>query len=195
MTKVKAEISVKGTKTLLFHTIPLDALSTKKMKGGTAGDDSSEWKKTVLMDAERRLYVYNTYFQSSICEAGKEIKVGKATIHKKLFSTVEVVEPKIFLDNLVVPEDKDLLRDDSLPIYLDVRAVVNPMTKGRNLRYRIAAKPGWTCTFHVVWDGRIVSKEHIRLCIELGGSLQGIGDGRKIGFGRYEMTNFEIQES
>lgn len=191
MTKVTAKISVEGTKTILFHTFPMDTFSTNKEKKGKTGDNNEEWKETVLMNENRQLFVYNTYFQASISEGGKEIKIGKSNLFRKVCGTLEVLESKIFMEDLFVPGDENLSRNDSEPVYLDVRAVVNPMTKGRNLRYRIAARPGWKCSFTVCWDDRILSKDQIKQCAENGGAFQGIGDGRKIGFGRYKITEFK----
>ena len=185
--KIKSKISVKGIKPLLFHTFPISVLSEKTSKTG-----ESEWKETVLMNDARELYVMNTYFLNSIKDGGKEVKVGRGNLSKKLASTLEVEPLKIFLDGLMVPEDKDLLRLDSEAVYLDIRAVVNPMTKGKNLRYRIAARPGWTCNFILSWDDYIASKEQVKICIENGGLFQGVGDGRSIGFGRYEIISFEM---
>lgn len=96
------------------------------------------------------------------------------------------------INDRFVPEDKNLLKLDKEPVYLDVRSVVNPMTKGRNIRYRIACSPGWKCNFQICWDDYIASKENIKMCLENAGSFQGVGDGRKIGFGRYKILSFEI---
>ena len=185
--KIKAKISVKGIKPLLFHTFPISVLSEKNSKSG-----EDEWQSTVLMDENRRLYVMNTYFVNSIKDGGKEIKVGRGNLAKKLASTLEIEEMKIFLDDLKVPEKENLLKLDTEPVYLDIRAVVNPMTKGKNLRYRIAAKAGWTCSFTISWDDYIASKEQVKTCVENGGLFQGVGDGRSIGFGRYEVISFEM---
>ena len=185
--KIKAKIKVKGIKPLIFNTFPISALSEKNSKTG-----EDEWKSTVLMDSNRNLYVYGIYFTNSIRDGGKEIKVGKGNLSKKIASTLEVLEDKIFLNNLKVPEQENLLKLDSETVYLDVRSVVNPATKGRNLRYRIATRPGWECAFTIMWDDYIASKEQVKICVENGGAFQGIGDGRRIGFGRYQVLSFEV---
>ena len=165
MTRTSAKVYIEGTKPLLFCTFPLDTFSSDRKKEGKTGDNNQEWKSTVLMDEKRQLYVYNTYFMNAIGEGGKEIKVGRGSLARKIASAIEIVENKIYLDALFVPEEENLSRIDTNPVYLDVRAVVNPMTKGRNLRYRIAAKAGWKCNFILSWDDRIISKDQIRLCI------------------------------
>jgi hypothetical protein len=130
--------------------------------------------------------------QNAVSEGGKDIKSGRGSIYKKVCATLEVEEPRVMMHDLVVPEEDQLTRKDTESVYLDVRAVVNPMTKGRNLRYRIAAKPGWRCTFTLSWDDKIVSKEQIKACVENGGSMSGIGDGRKIGFGRFKLVDIKF---
>ena len=196
MARTSATVTVEGTKIILWHTFPLDTFDTDKKKSGKTGDNSEEWKDTVLMDENRQLFVYGTYFQSSIAEGAKEIKSGRGNISKKVSSTLEIIEERIFMDNLFVPEEKDLAKGSATldKVFLDMRAVVNPMTKGRNLRYRIAAKPGWTCQFTIAWDDRIVSKDQIKLSVENAGMLQGIGDARKIGYGRFKVIDFVNQK-
>jgi len=185
--KINALIKVEGIKPLLFHTFPISILSEKQSKGG-----EEDWKNTVLMDQNRQLYVNNTYVRNAIVDGGKEIKVGKGNLSKKIASTLEVQELKILIEDRFVPEEHQLLKLDTEPVYLDVRSVVNPATKGRNLRYRIAASPGWRCSFTISWDDYIASKENLKVCAENGGAFQGIGDGRKIGFGRFKVISFEI---
>ena len=190
--KTSATVEIKGKKPFLFHTFPVEALSEKKTKSGTTGNDSEEWKNTVLMDADRKLYAYDTYLLRSISEGGKEIKVGKGNLSKKVAASLEVSavhNGKVFFEDRVCPEEPSRL--DSLDVYLDIRAVVNPMTKGRNLRYRIALKPGWVLKFTIEWDDSIVSKDQMRVCVENAGLYSGIGDGRKIGFGRFDVISFE----
>ncbi|NDD54795.1 hypothetical protein EBZ39_13185 [bacterium] len=190
--KISAKIKIEGTKPLLFHTFPIDTLDAGKAKKGTTGNDAEEWKNTVLMDGERRLYVYGSYLRACISEGGKHIKVGKGNISKKVGACLEVNGERVFLDDLKVPADKDLTRLNTDKVYLDVRSVVNPMTKGRNLRYRIAAKEGWSLSAIITWDDYVVSKENMKQCVENGGLYDGIGDARKIGFGKFILLSFQI---
>lgn len=185
--KITAKISIQGIKPILFHTFPIEVLSEKQSKTG-----QDEWKSTVLMDHNRQLYVMGTYVRNAICDGGKEIKVGKGNLSKKISSTLEVDEINVLLDDLFVPEEENLLKISTEKVYLDVRSVVNPATKGRNLRYRIAAAAGWKCSFNISWDDYIASKEQVKTCVENGGAFQGIGDGRKIGFGRFKLISFEV---
>lgn len=188
--KIFYEIEIEGVKPLLINTFPIETLSPSKSKSGSTGNDEESWKKTALMDADRHLFIYNTYILGSITAGGKQIKVGKGNLSKKVGATLEVVEDQIIIKNRVVPPDDQLLKKADEEVYLDVRSVVNPMTKGRNIRYRIAAKAGWKASCTISWDDRAASKEEMKSCIENAGLFEGLGDGRKIGFGRFKLNSY-----
>jgi hypothetical protein len=184
--KIRAKISVEGIKPVLFCKFPMSTLTNRNSKTG-----NDEWKETVYMETNRQLYFPGINFANSIRDGGKEVKVGRSNLSKKLGTTIEVEETKVLIDRFV-PEEKDLLMLDSEPVYLDCRSVVNPMTKGRNMRYRIAASPGWKCELTVTWDDYILSKEQMKVCVENAGAFQGIGDARRIGFGKYKILEFKV---
>lgn len=188
--KLQASITIEGTKPLLINTFPIDTLNRIKQKSGSTGNDESLWKKTVLVKQNRQLYVFGTYLIGSIVGGGKLIKVGRATLSKKVGSTLEILESELDIIDRFLPEEDDLTRSTNEPVYLDVRSVVNPMTKGRNLRYRIAVKEGWKIKATLIWEDRAISREEIKMCLENGGLFEGIGDGRRIGFGRYIIAEF-----
>lgn len=192
--KVFANVHIEGIKNLLINTFPIEALDAKKPKSGSAGNSSEEWKKTVLVDKEtNKLFIFQSYLFKSISDGGKEIKVGKATIAKKVAASLEIVsceKERIYFENdICLPEN--LTTDCSQKVFLDIRSVVNPMTKGRNLRYRVCISHPWELKFKISWDNVIISKETMMQAIVNGGLYQGIGDGRAIGFGRYKLVNFE----
>ena len=92
-------------------------------------------------------------------------------------------------DNIV-----ELVNETEEPVYLDVRSVKNPSTKGRNVRYRVAASQGWKATFEIFWDKTIVSRNEMQASIIDAGKLSGIGDGRNIGFGRFFVDEIEFRD-
>ena len=89
-------------------------------------------------------------------------------------------------------ETEELSRDSSQEIYLDIRAVKNPTTKGKNVRYRVAMKPGWELTVAFEWDDTILSRDNIKQAIEAAGKFVGLGDARLIGCGRYVCKDVVI---
>jgi len=188
----KLLVKIEGVKPLLFHAFSPDVLDAKKPKQGSAGNNPEEWKKTVHMDAERRLYLPESYLYGPIKEAGRYSKIGRGNIIKYVSATLEVTPTKIYLENLKVPIESELTRDDTQEVYLDVRSAVNPMTKGRNLRYRIACKPGWKCEFKASWDDSVLSVEQMKQVIQDSGIMCGTGSGRAIGFGRYKVLETKL---
>jgi len=189
---LKATVTIKGTRPLLWHRFGPDALPLEKReKTGVAGNDPEEWKRTVLMTAERQLYIEPTMIFSMMRDAAKYTKKGKGSIQTAVAATLQIEESVILL-NLKVPEEPTT--DPTQPVYLDIRGVRNPSTKARNVRYRIAASPGWSLSFTLAWDKTIVSRGEIESVIRDAAKLVGLGNGRSVGFGRFEVTSFGVIE-
>jgi hypothetical protein len=93
------------------------------------------------------------------------------------------------LDRHLPPEP--LPTDPLEPVYLDIQSVRNPATRARNVRYRVAVAPGWTCSYRLQWDKTIVSTQEMQMVAIDAGRLSGLGDGRSIGYGRFEVAAFE----
>jgi len=192
--KKSMSVKIEGVKTILFHAFKEEVLDKNKAKSGTAGNNPNEWKTTVIMDERRRLYLPSSYLFAPIREAGKYTKIGRGTISKHIASTLEISPDIIFLEGLSVPEEWDKEappRDPSLPVYLDARSVVNPMTKGRNMRYRVACHPGWKCSFQVGWDDTVLSFDTMEKILKDAGVMCGTGCGRAIGFGRWKVLEIK----
>lgn len=186
-----AKVSIRGIRPLLWHRFGPDAIPLEKgEKTGVAGNNPEEWKKTYLADAEGRLYLEPTYLFGAIRDGSKQVKKGRGSIQSDVASTLQVMDDRVFTDRSM-PEG-DPVQDPSLPVFLHVCSVRNPATKGRNVRYRVAASVGWECSFSIMWDRTIVSRDQMRDALRFAGQLCGLGDGRSIGFGRFEVTNFEV---
>jgi hypothetical protein len=194
MTLLKAKISIRGKRPLLFHRFSVDSIPLKKQeRTGVAGNDPEEWKKTVLKTSNNQLYVEASYIFGCLRDGGKHVKSGRGSLQAKVASTLVVLDEIILMDQYLPPEE-ELTQDKSQPVYLDIRSVTNPGTKGRNIRYRIAAAPGWSINFNIEWESTIISRNEMRSVIESSGSFVGLGDGRSIGCGRFIVEDFEIME-
>jgi hypothetical protein len=120
-------------------------------------------------------------------------------------ATLQVADDLIFVDRFFpgfpnghafeIKETAPPPADDTLPVYLDVRSVKNPGTKARNVRYRVAASPGWSLSFTLLWDRTIVSREQMEAVVGDAGQLVGLADARSIGFGRFKVKSFEAAET
>lgn len=192
---LKATIKIAGKRPMLFHSFSVDSIALeKKERTGVAGNDPEEWKRSVLKNKENQLYVDSTYIFGCLRDGGKHIKSGRGSIQAKIASTLVVLDETILLDRFLPPEDQ-LTQEKTEPVYLDVRSVKNPTTKGRNVRYRVAACPGWKATFQIEWEGTVVSRGEMKAAMESAGSFVGLGDGRSIGFGRFTVEQFDIEEA
>jgi len=165
----------------------------RQEKTGVAGNDPEEWKKTVLKTKDNQLYLDPSYIFSTVRGGAKYVKKGRGSIQSDVSATLQVLENKILIDRYL-PENVDKLTNAvDEPVYMDVRSVKNPSTKGRNVRYRVAASPGWTTEFTLMWDKTIVSQTQMEAAIRDAGTFCGVGDGRTIGMGRFEVESFKVQ--
>ncbi len=188
---VRVRVTIKGNRPLLQHSFGPDAIPLEKgEKTGVAGNDPEEWKRSCMVNGEGRLYIRGDYVFSCLRDAAKHTKKGKGSLQAPLAATLQIEEPIILLDRRM-PEGDPKHNDFSAPVYVDVRGVRNPSTKGRNVRYRLAASAGWTCVFTLLWDKTIVAREQMKAVINDASVLTGIGDGRSVGNGRFDVVAFE----
>ena len=191
-----ARVSIKGIRPLLWNHFGPDALSLEKQeKTGIAGNNPDEWRKTVTVTKEKQLYVDSSYIFATIREGAKYTKRGRGSIQSMVSATLQVLTDKILIDRYLPDNISELINEMDQPVYLDVRSVRNPSTKARNVRYRVAASPGWKATFEIMWDKTIVSRNEMQAAIIDAGRFSGIGDGRAIGFGRFIVESIEIRET
>ncbi len=188
-----AKASIKGTRTILWHHFGPDALPlTKQERTGVAGNDPEEWRKTVLMTPERQLYLKPTYIFGTLRDGAKYTKKGRGSIQYQVASTIQIIDNVILIDRFV-PEEP-IPTEPTLPVYLDIQSVKNPTTKRRNVRYRVAASPGWSMSFTITWDKTVVSRGEMEAVLNDAGLFVGLGDGRSIGYGRFDVEKFVVSE-
>lgn len=193
-----ARVSIRGTRPVLWHHFGADAIPLEKVeKTGVAGNDPEEWRRTVLALPDGHLYFDSTYIFGCIRDGARYVKKGRGSIQEPLRATMQVVDDPICVDRSL-PNGVDgdpPATDPTQPVYLDIRSVVNPSTKGRNVRYRIAASAGWLMNFRVQWDKTIVSRGELQSAVIEAGRLCGIGSGRRIGMGRFEVLDCDIADA
>lgn len=203
---VIAKVTIRGTRPLFWSWFGPDALPLEKQeRTGVAGNDPQEWRRTTLVTSEGQLYLDGTYVFGMMREAGKRIKRNRANVSKDVSATLQVQDAVVLVDrwfpnfpnghvfDIGVAEPP--LRDPMLPVYLDVRGAVNPTTRARNVRYRVAASPGWTATWGMEWDKTVVGRDLMESVLIEGSKFVGIGNGRVIGMGRFEIVQFDVNEA
>jgi hypothetical protein len=168
--------------------IPLE----KQEKTGVAGNDPEEWKKSVLVTKNWQLYLDPSYVFGCLRNGAKYTKKGRGSVQSQLSATLQILDNRILLDRWLPDGLNSLPTDSDAPVYLDVRGVRNPSTRGMNVRYRVTASPGWKADLKIRWDVTVISKGQMEAIIIDSGKLIGLGDGRSIGFGRFDLGKFEL---
>ncbi len=199
-----ATVQIKGTRPLWQHRFGPDALPLEKQeRTGVAGNDPIEWRRTCSITSSGQLYFDPTYVFACLRNGAKYVKSGKGSIQPKVSATLQSISDIILIDRWYpgFPDpnqkfDANIVEacsnDFTQPVYIDVRGVVNPSTKGRNVRYRLAASPGWGTEFLIVWDKTIVSRGEMESVVHDSGRLVGLGNGRTIGMGRFDVVSFSV---
>lgn len=195
-----ARVTIKGTRPMWFHKFGPDALPLeKKERTGVAGHDPEEWKRTVQHTKDGQLYIRSDQVFGCLRDAARHTKRGRGSIQRYVQATLQVLEDRILLNDRCIPNfngglPDTLTEDPDELVYLDIRGVRNPTTKARNVRYRVAAASEWICEFTLMWDATVVSRNEMgAICIDAG-KLEGLGNGRAIGMGRFVVEEFEITE-
>jgi hypothetical protein len=194
----KARVTVRGTRVLLQHRMRPESIALEKQeRTGVAGNDPEEWKRSRMVLPDGTLYIPGDYVFGCLRNGAKHVKKGLQTL---LVSTLNVEDEIICLDRKMPPEDRIQVLDVKSPhdtetqVFVYVCPVRNPQTKGRNIRYRLAARAGWTCAFTISWDKTIVAREVMKSVVIDAGRLGGLADGINNGCGRYEVVSFELLE-
>jgi hypothetical protein len=196
---LQATVEIEGTRPLLFNCFSPDALPLEKQeKSGVAGNVPDEWRQSVLMTPERQLYLPKTYFFSCVRNGATFLKRGRSNFQKLVSSTLDVLDEIVLLDRFV-PDDPIQIWESQVsetvpPVYISVAGVRNPSTKARNIRYRVATSSGWRCQFNLRWDKTVVTRVEMQsICIDAG-RLVGLADGRAIGYGRFEVKDWNCKD-
>lgn len=188
-----ALVRIKGTRAVLWHRFGPEAISLeKKEKIGVAGNNPEEWKNTVLKTDKNQLYLEPSYIFACIRDGAKYTRKGRGTLQPSISATLQVLDERVLLDRYL---PKNLTMDQNDLVYLDVRSVKNPVTKARNIRYRVCSSPGWSAIFNITWDKTVISKNEMNAVIIDAGMFSGVGDARNIGFGRFEVEEFNVIEN
>ena len=188
-----ATVTIKGTRPLIWNAFTLDAIPLKKReKTGVAGNNPEEWKRTVLVTETGQLYLKPSYIFGCLRDGAKYTREGRSSLQTKLSASLQVLNQQVLVDRYLPEDWSKLTTDPAEAVYIDVRSVKNPTTRGRNIRYRLAASPNWRASFRISWDVTVINQGQMKAILYDSGQLCGLGDGRQIGFGRFEIVAFEI---
>jgi len=186
-----ATVRIEGIRPLLWHAFTPDAIpaSGKRERSGVAGNDPSEWRRTVLVTPERQLYLPTSAIFGCLRDGARFTRKGRGSIQPALVATLQVLDERVLIDRYLPPEP--LPTSDQEAVYLRVDSVRNPATKARNIRYRVTASPGWRAEMALQVDRTVISRGELEAVLIDSGRLVGVGSGRQIGLGRFEVRSFE----
>jgi hypothetical protein len=188
-----ASVEIVGSRPLLFNRFGPDAIPLNKSeRTGVAGNDPEEWRRRICWDQHRQLVLDVPVIFDWIRDGGRYTKKGRGTLQNAVVAALMIAETVIPIDRYL-PEG-EVPTDPSCPVYIDARGV--RMKSGSwNVRYRIAVSPGWRASFCLTWDRTVLSRRELHAACIDAGRYVGIGDGRKIGFGRFDVAAFEVKDA
>jgi len=173
----KYEIEVTGIAPLLMNRFDVaehsEGASKKKKKVFIAANDAEH---SCYRNKNNKLFMPNEWFFAALIKAGvKQTYEGKKT-YKDIFKSGIIVEP----EEIVL---------DQQEYEIDLRAVVNPTTRGRSVRARPKFNK-WCGSFQIiVLDEDLISAQVLKEALEHAGQ-NGVGDYRPR-FGRFMITKFK----
>ncbi len=193
MAIVTAEVSIEGLRPLLFHVFGPDSIPLEKVeRTGVAGNDPEEWRRTYTATEQGQLYLRGDYMYSCLINAARYSKAKRGTLMTAMAASLQMLDDILLLDRWMPPEP--LPTSFTEPVYLDIRSVVNPSTKGRGIRYRVACCPGWHLSFRCLWDVTLINRAQFKTILGDAGLMVGLADGRSRGNGRFQFTSLEFSD-
>jgi len=176
MKTIKAKLKSDGP--LLMHALPKEP--QKEMRDtGKEYNPQEEAEKALYRDKEGKIYFPSKWIKGCIEGAAKGVKKGTVNLRSKIIQAVSVYPPMVYPAKLSDYEiDQQYVR-----------------LQGRNLILRSRPKfDEWEIDFEINFDEEIISANDIEKLLLRGGRFIGIGDGRKIGHGRFQTAKFKIEE-
>lgn len=183
------KITIEGTSPLLCNKFSDGAAlnATNGVRSSLSGD-----KGTPREQAEERLYkdsdgnpvIPQPNLLRCIVDAGIYHKIGKMKVTTLKTS---VIPACVTIDSLEFP----IVHKEAWTV--DSRAIRNPATGGRLLRYRPLFHD-WSLTFEVSLETDLIGKKVFREILDTAGRRIGLGDFRpacKGPFGKFVVTNWE----
>lgn len=198
MAQQEIGFEVEFTTAGLLHTPSIESFTgegDEKKATNKAGYDPDEWRKAFLRTRTGELALTSRQFRASILEASKGMRKGRGSMFMKFTSTL-MVQPALVplgvsigkADPPVFDYGADFAYADMPKVVIDRRPVRNPATRGTNIRSRVAFAPGTRATINVSFDDSILTPPQVREAVDAAGRLHGVGDGRKLGYGRFVVV-------
>ena len=104
----KVSVGIVGTRPLLFHGFGPDSIPLERVRrSGVAGNDPTEWRRTVLATEEGQLYLLSTYIGGMLRNAARYTRKGRGSVQRDVVAAVQVLDDLILLDRFL-PEERHI---------------------------------------------------------------------------------------
>lgn len=189
---------------LNIRLVPVHCL-WRSLSGPVLPDNPEEWRRTSRVTRDGQLYFDASYVFGCLKNAAAVYtRSGRTNIQNNVVATLQVTSDKVLLDRYLpnsemvayVICDLSLNRRESKVSRCISMYVVWSIQQLRVVMCDTASlsSPGWTATFGILWDKTIVSRSEMEAVLVDAGRLVGLGNGRRIGMGRSEVTDIVITE-
>lgn len=180
----KIQATIEGTAPLLLNAFS-DAAKDILDGGKTGGKRTSEQKMAEVEDKVLKnkdgLFIPSYYIRAAMRDGSKmeNMKLGKKGLAPYL-------EALVFVEPREIPLHKDTYD------FVDARIGRRPpRTGGAVLIRRPGINTGWQLEIQVTIASDIVPEDSIREALQAAGLYCGLGDGRKMGFGKFQIIKWE----
>jgi hypothetical protein len=173
------KVKLKSDGPLLMHALPKG--TEKEIRDtGKEFDPKEEVENALYRDKEGKIYFPSRWIKGCLENAAKGVRKGRVDLRSKVIQAVSIYPPQIYPTKLSDYEiDQQYVR-----------------LQGRNLILRSRPRfDEWEIKFEINFDEEIISANDIKKLLERGGRFIGIGDGRKIGYGRFKILEFKVEEN
>lgn len=184
------QLRLRGTSRLLMEA---NTQVIEKGPVGKSGDykNPEEWRSKVYFDEELgSVYFPAHWIKRSAQEAAKKAKLGRD------LAMGVAVNPDGDFSVVVVPDEKGKLKSITSVDQFGANGwihVANGRRPPRTGNYRTIYRPcipkGWEAEFDVVVFNPIFTKQKLLDIFQLAGMFCGLGGGRDLGFGRFEVVS------
>jgi hypothetical protein len=195
-----ATFDLKGIGPMLHHDVGLanprtwaykrlkELHKAKKVKGADADAISDEMARIefihgIYWDDTMGPYLPARCFRKALHEAAKATREGKI-IERSVYTTLPMFKLH-FRDEKIARKGKDAMWESDK--FADIRMVTVSTAKVPRCRPIFHE---WTLQAQLGYDENTLSDENLLRIARASGMQSGVGDGRAIGFGRFEVTHF-----
>jgi len=180
------EVKVKSISPLLFNTRQRELdLEIKKLKKDQLEEwEANNWQRKAEKDSKGNIYMPSRWFRSAFISACKFTRLVPHFATSKNQTYTKYAESMFFKEGTFKCKESDLKDYGS---FVGAQGA-NSKTKVWRMRPMVEQ---WETTFEVIDTGNRMLLSEFKELMENAGMIIGVGDGRAIGFGRFEIVSIK----